>query len=65
MARLRVTRTIVIEGREDWVRQVLSLSAVSPGSDRVTSQGTIEELPRQEEYLSLPKRKRKKVAHGS
>jgi len=49
--RIRVTRTIVYEGRESWVRQTLEKSFIGSSLFRVAS-GAIYETGRVEQALS-------------
>lgn len=46
MNRIRVTRTIVIEGREDWVNITLGRSWVNPETPKTVLLGTVKELTR-------------------
>lgn len=52
MARIRVTRTLVIEGEEDWVRATCDPALVHPDKPLETSRGTITETSRIEEKLN-------------
>lgn len=54
MAKLRVTRTLVIEGEEEWVRATCdsSLTLVHPDKPFEASRGTITETSRVEEKLN-------------
>lgn len=51
MPRIRITRTLVIEGREDWVRATCdpSKTLVSPDNPYDAGVGTITETSRVEE----------------
>lgn len=49
---LRVTRTLVYEGPEDWVRHTLELSWVQPDEGKPGGGKYVTEALREEEFLS-------------
>ena len=49
MARLRIVRTLIIEGSDNWVRLTLERCAIQPGKPFTCPRGTITELERREE----------------
>ena len=52
MAKIRVTRTLVYEGDEDWIRQVMERCWVSPDHPGVLPRGTVTETERKEEIIN-------------
>jgi len=51
MAKIRVTRTLVYEGDESWVRGALVDTALSPGKNIRVGNCDITETERKEEIL--------------
>lgn len=53
MARIRITRTLVFEGDEEWVRNSMNpdKAIVSPDKPFIAGKGVILEKPRVEEEL--------------